>query len=143
MFGWNYWFHLHNQLQCLFTLTIRYESKLKKYFVIISLNSNLILHIYYFLRKVSGGKEIRLYVQSSKNPDQKNELDNDLRDLGFYSLEDGDFILVRWVLDTQLWELNKPKSKAAVELKENHCFIEAGRNCFIASNQHSFVKMVC
>ena len=110
--------------------------------MIISLNSNLILHIYVFLRKVSGGKEIRLYVQSSKNPDQKNELDNDLRDLGFYSLEDGDFILVRWVLDTQLWELNKPKSKAAVELKENHCFIEAGRNCFIASNQHSFVKSI-
>ncbi len=56
----------------------------------------------YFFRKVSGGNEIRLYVQSSKNPEQKDELDNDLRDIGFYSVEDGDFILVRWVLDTEL-----------------------------------------
>ena len=58
--------------------------------------------IYIFFRKVSGGNEIRLYVQSSKNPEQKDELDNDLRDIGFYSVEDGDFILVRWVLDTEL-----------------------------------------
>ena len=55
-----------------------------------------------FYRKVGGGNEVRLYVQSGKNPEQKDELDNDLRDLGFYSLEDGDVVLVRWILDTQL-----------------------------------------
>ena len=54
-------------------------------------------------RKISGGNEIRMYVQSGKDAEQKVELDNDLRELSFYSLQEGDIILVRWLLDTQLW----------------------------------------
>jgi len=53
-------------------------------------------------KKISGGNEIRMYVQSGKDEEQKVELDNDLRDLSFYSLQEGDIILVRWLLDTQL-----------------------------------------
>jgi len=53
-------------------------------------------------KKISGGNEIRMYVQSGKDAEQKVELDNDLRELSFYSLQEGDIILVRWLLDTQL-----------------------------------------
>lgn len=48
------------------------------------------------VRKHSGGSELKLSVVSSKHIDHEVVMDNDMRDLSFYSVEEGDKIYVRW-----------------------------------------------
>jgi len=48
------------------------------------------------VRKHAGGAELKLSVVSSKQSDHEVVMDNDMRDLSFYSVEEGDKILVRW-----------------------------------------------
>jgi Leucine-rich repeat (LRR) protein len=47
-------------------------------------------------RKDSGGAELNLRLQSFRSPEQEEDLDNDLRELAYFSLETGDTILVSW-----------------------------------------------
>jgi len=48
------------------------------------------------VRKHAGGAELKLSVVSSKQIDHEVLMDNDMRDLSFYSVEEGDKIYVRW-----------------------------------------------
>lgn len=47
-------------------------------------------------RKDAGGAELKLVLVSSRSPEQKEEMDNDLRELAYYSLENEDTLLVSW-----------------------------------------------
>ena len=49
-------------------------------------------------RKLSGAMAHKLVmtVSSTKNPEVQVPLDNDMRDLFFYSVENGDTIYVKW-----------------------------------------------
>jgi len=49
----------------------------------------------------AGGNKLRISLVSCNNgsngdKDQEVEIDNDMRDISFYSVSDGDSLLVRW-----------------------------------------------
>jgi hypothetical protein len=44
---------------------------------------------------VNGG-ELRVSLLSTRSTEMEVELDNNLRELAYYSLENGDTLLVRW-----------------------------------------------
>ncbi|CAB1344824.1 unnamed protein product [Coregonus sp. 'balchen'] len=50
----------------------------------------------YRLLKIPGA-ELKLSYTSSKMEGKEIEIDNDLKPLQFYSIEDGDKVLVRWL----------------------------------------------
>ena len=52
--------------------------------------------LYIFPRKNIQGGEMRVSLVSSRSVEVEVELDNNMRELAYYSLEKGDTLLVRW-----------------------------------------------
>jgi len=54
----------------------------------------------------AGGNKLRISLVSSRNngdnKEQEVEIDNDMRDISFYSVSDGDSLLVRWTDPDQI-----------------------------------------
>ena len=48
------------------------------------------------VKKHSGGAELFLSVVNEKDLQHEVKMDNDMRDISFYSVSEGDIIYVRW-----------------------------------------------
>jgi len=53
-----------------------------------------LLHRLY--KNQAGGNRLRISLVSSANQDQEVQMDNDMREVSFYSVSEGDTLLVRW-----------------------------------------------